>query len=154
MIRSLRLLGRRLAGAQDGASATEFAIVFPMFFLLLFGIFEFAHACWAVNTLQYAVAQGARYAMTTGAGLTASNCTSSPATTSVTAYLNRQLTAYFPSGTSSTVTATGNCVTSSPTVTFNLTATYNFNFILSGLVLLNPNGITLQQKATVTTPLS
>jgi Flp pilus assembly protein TadG len=163
MTRFLRRLGpRRLLGAEDGASATEFAIIFPVFILLLFGVFEMARAWWAINTLQHAATMGARYAMTSGASgkPPASTCTGSGSTintstfqTNVQAYLQRQVAAYLPSATS-TVTATGSCATTPPTLNVSVTVSYNFNFFLSGLVLLNPAGVTFQQKATVTTPLS
>jgi Flp pilus assembly protein TadG len=149
---SRRLLGlRRLGGTQDGAAATEFAIVFPAFFLLLFGMFEIAHGLWVINTLQFALAQGARYAMTSGAvPPTAAACASGLAAyeASVQADLRRQLAAYLSSAT--VPLPTGTCTAGSPsTVTLNLIVTYNFNFILTSL-----GPIALQQTATVTTPIS
>jgi Flp pilus assembly protein TadG len=145
-----RLARRRLAAAKGGATSVEFAIIFPAFFLLLFGVFEFAHFVWAVNTLQYAVAQGARYAMTSGTSLpTSSNCASTlPAyKASVQTNLKNQLAPYLSPV--SVPLPTGSCGTS--TVTLTLTASYSFNFILSSLV---PLGKTLSQTATVTVPLS
>jgi Flp pilus assembly protein TadG len=156
MARLGRLLGRRgLCGATDGASATEFAIVLPFFFVLLFGILEFAHACWVLNTLQFAASQGTRYAMTTAANPpslnSAGQCTGVTAyQSSIQAFLQRQLAAYLSSA-NATVSG-GTCTSGSPaTVTVNLTVSYSFNFILSALVPFGP--ITLQQTATVTTPL-
>lgn len=155
MTRSPRLFGkRRLAAAEDGAAATEFAIVFPAFFLLLLGIFDFAHACWVVNTLQFAVSQGARYATTTSSGVpTASSaCAGAVAAyqTNVQAYLQRQLSPYLTGAT--VPLPTGNCITGALTV--NLTVTYTFTFFLTEMVGMFPHGIPMQQQATVTTPLS
>ena len=154
MTRSLQRLGpRRLAGAQDGASTAEFAIVFPLFFLLLFGILEFARLFWAVNTLQFVVSEGTRYVTISPTGKpTAGNCATSLVTyqSSVQAYLQRQLATYLSSGAPS-VTAS-NCTASPATVTVNIAVSYNFNFMLSNLVTLL-GAVPLQQQATVTTPL-
>jgi len=145
---------RRMATAQDGAAAAEFALVFPVFFVLLFGAFEFARACFAWNTLQYVVSQGARYVMTSPAGKpNAGNCATSLTTyqTSVKTYVTTLLATYLPSAPAPTVTAS-NCTASPSTVTVTVNATYTFNFILSGLMPWGP--ITIHQKAIVTTPLT
>ena len=147
-----RLARRRLAAAKGGATSVEFAIVFPAFFLLLFGIFEFAHLVWAVNTLQYAVAQGARYAMTSGGSPPPTSITCNATTLGtyeqkVQTNLKNQLAPYLSPV--SVPLPTGICHTS--TVTLILTASYKFNFILSSLV---PLGKTLSQTATVTVPFS
>ena len=156
MRRLAQLFGLRwLAGARDGAAATEFAIILPFFFLLLFGILDFAHACWVLNTLQFAVSQGTRYAMTTAANPpsvdSAGQCTGvTTYESSVQAFLQRQLAAYLSSA-NATVSG-GTCTAGSPgTVTVNLTVSYDVSFILTALVPFGP--IILQQKATVTAPL-
>lgn len=48
---------------QAGASLVEFALVAPAFLLLLFGIVEFALMFWTTLTMQHAVREGARYAV-------------------------------------------------------------------------------------------
>ncbi len=58
--RSRRLLRR-------GAAATEFAVIAPLFFLLLFGILEFGRALMVQQVLINASRVGARQASTTGA---------------------------------------------------------------------------------------
>jgi Flp pilus assembly protein TadG len=56
---------RRDWGASTaGASAVEFALVAPMFFLLYFAVFDFARLFYAEMTLQNAVRQAGRYAVT------------------------------------------------------------------------------------------
>lgn len=47
-----------------GGSAVEFALVAPMFFLLFFAVFDFARLFYAEMTLQNAVRQAGRYAVT------------------------------------------------------------------------------------------
>jgi Flp pilus assembly protein TadG len=62
--RTLRLFGRSSAGT----TAVEFALMAPILFLLMFGIFEFGRAWWAKNSLQYAAERAARYAVVCVAG--------------------------------------------------------------------------------------
>ncbi len=62
------LRGRYLR-QQRGAVAVEFAIVASLFFLLLFAILEFSLMFWANLTMQHAVREGARYAVTGRADL-------------------------------------------------------------------------------------
>lgn len=150
----------RLFGRDEGAAAVEFAIVFPVFFLLLFGIFEFARACWIANSLQFAVAQGARYAMlspTSSNRPTAANCaTWTPAAyqTSITTYMHTQLSNWNIASASPAASASVQCNGSPPTVTVTVSASYDFTFVLTGLENLFPGGISMHQQAIVTTPLS
>jgi Flp pilus assembly protein TadG len=45
---------------QKGMSAVEFALVMPIVFLIMFGIFEFGMALWRKQELTAAVREGAR----------------------------------------------------------------------------------------------
>lgn len=60
--------------AKAGQSMVEFAMVVPLFFLLVFGIFDFGHLFYVQMTLQNALRQAGRYAVTgnhiTNAGTT------------------------------------------------------------------------------------
>jgi Flp pilus assembly protein TadG len=153
-----RLTAGRLLGAEEGASAVEFAIVFPVFFLLLFGIFEFARAWWAANSLQFAVAQGARYVMTSPSGSgrpTGANCatwTPGAYQTAITTYMHRQLSNWNVSTATPSANPSVNCSASPPTLTVLVSASYTFTFVIS-VPGLGPS-INLHQHATVTTPLS
>lgn len=51
---------RRLVGDSAGAAAVEFALVVPIFLLLLIGIMEFGRLLWTQNALHYAVEEAAR----------------------------------------------------------------------------------------------
>ncbi len=53
-----------LARSTAGTSAVEFALVAPMFFLLFFAVFDFARIFYVQMTLQNAVRQAGRYAIT------------------------------------------------------------------------------------------
>lgn len=49
---------------QRGASAVEFAIVAPLLFFLIFAVIDLCVLFWVNLTMQYAVREGARYAVT------------------------------------------------------------------------------------------
>lgn len=53
---------RRLAAARDGAAAIEFALVAPVFLVLLLGSYDIGHMIYAKATLNGAVEQAARSA--------------------------------------------------------------------------------------------
>jgi Flp pilus assembly protein TadG len=48
---------------EKGTTAVEFALIAIVFLSMIFGIFESARVFWALNTLQYAVEQGTRFAL-------------------------------------------------------------------------------------------
>ena len=61
MTRSPRLSRLRLVAGEDrGATIAEFAIVAPVFFLLLFGIFDIGHSIYTQSVLQGAVQDAGR----------------------------------------------------------------------------------------------
>ncbi|MDE1181679.1 TadE/TadG family type IV pilus assembly protein [Paraburkholderia sp.] len=54
----------RPARAQRGTSTIEFALIAPVLFLLICIAFDLGVALWVNLTMQYAVREGARYAVT------------------------------------------------------------------------------------------
>jgi Flp pilus assembly protein TadG len=48
---------------SEGAVAAEFALIVPVLFLLIIGIFEFGRLYWIQNSLQYAAEQTGRCVM-------------------------------------------------------------------------------------------
>src|SRR5580704_3239666 len=50
--------------SRSGQSMVEFALVAPLFFLLVFGITDFSRLFFTEETLQYAVREAGRYAVT------------------------------------------------------------------------------------------
>jgi Flp pilus assembly protein TadG len=50
--------------ARHGQSLVEFAVVAPMFFLLVFGITDFGRLFFTKETLQFALREAGRYAVT------------------------------------------------------------------------------------------
>ncbi len=61
MLASMTARRRRRTG---GAAALEFALVAPLLFVLLFGLLDLALMFWVNLSMQYAVREGARYAVT------------------------------------------------------------------------------------------
>jgi len=56
-------LGRPIR-ARSGNSMVEFALVAPLFFLLVFGILDYGRLFYEQETLQYAMRQAGRFAVT------------------------------------------------------------------------------------------
>lgn len=56
--------GASAKNREKGATAVEFAFIAPIFFFLLFAIIEFGILFWVNLTMQYAVREGARFAVT------------------------------------------------------------------------------------------
>src|SRR6266571_2031177 len=57
----LKLVSRRRAGGERGAAAVEFAILAPLFFMLVFGMFSGGLLYNERNELTHAAREGARY---------------------------------------------------------------------------------------------
>lgn len=55
---------RRFLGTSKGQGLVEFAMVLPLLIFLFFGIFEFGRFYFARLTMQHAVAEAARFAVT------------------------------------------------------------------------------------------
>jgi Flp pilus assembly protein TadG len=68
--------GRNPRSRESGASLVEAAVIFLPFMALFFALFDFGMALFLTNTMQFAVRQGVRYAVTaqvmTGLGQDAS----------------------------------------------------------------------------------
>jgi Flp pilus assembly protein TadG len=150
----------RLRRAEDGAAVAEFAVVVPIFLILLLGTLEFARGFWIVNTLQFAVEQGARYTMLAEVNGVSrpntNNCstsTTSAFATQIQSLMQADLSAALLGSATPHVTP-GPCPPrgSLPALTFTITASYSFSSFLSAIV---PNGpLNLQQGEVVTTPLT
>jgi Flp pilus assembly protein TadG len=69
--------GTSLAGACGGATAVEFALVLPMFLMLVFGSIEFGRLLWTRQALQEAAIAGARCMAIAQGSTQHSSCASS-----------------------------------------------------------------------------
>ena len=76
-----RVLRYRARGRQDGQGLVETALILPVFFLILFGIFDVGRAVYTNSTLSQAAREGARLgAVEAGwVGVTGAGCVDSPA---------------------------------------------------------------------------
>ena len=64
LARSLRAFHRE----EPAQTLVEFAIVLPIFLLIVTGLMDTARAVWQENTLAYSAREGTRYAIVHGAG--------------------------------------------------------------------------------------
>lgn len=117
----IRLRGRDFLRCRRGVTAVEFAVVMPIFALLLFGIVTFGTTMNALNAMQSGAQTAARsmaIGLSSGSGASVT-CGTGAATTSGTAeyYACHGL----PSWGSYTVLATQNCTTLDETVTVTAT---------------------------------
>lgn len=65
-------------GRSRGQTLVEFALIAPLFFLLLFSIIEFGRAVYYIQMLNNAAREGARYAIVHGLGTAETGCPSGP----------------------------------------------------------------------------
>jgi Flp pilus assembly protein TadG len=84
------LILRRLARDDRAQSLVEFALVLPIFLLVVTGLIDVARAVWQENTLAYAAREGTRYAIVHGTAgspiaWTGSNATNTCSNSSVNA---------------------------------------------------------------------
>jgi Flp pilus assembly protein TadG len=140
---------RCLAAAQEGATAVEFALVLPMFLMLVFGAIEFGRLLWTKQALQETAIAGARcVAIARGSNPTSSPCASSGSYNSTTAksYIQQVAGGWgltLPvSGISLHSSGTGGCTGLS-----QVTLTSTFNSVVPNLMLLSTGGVTLSAAA-------
>lgn len=60
----MRRIFRRFARRQHGSAIIEFALVVPIFFMVVWAIINFSRAYQRLNTLTTSLREGARYAST------------------------------------------------------------------------------------------
>ncbi len=97
--------GARFARATGGAAAVEFALVLPIFLMLVLGIADFWRICFTYNALNSAAGQAARYA-----SLNSQDCTDS-----IKLVANKAMTGF--------LAATGSTVVVATTTTGSITTT-------------------------------
>ena len=121
---------RWLAGLlrdRGGGAILEFAILAPLLFTILLGLFEMGRMFYVRQALEYATEQAARYYMlnpTTASG-------------TVTTYLQGQMAGGMGSNVSVAYVDTANCNAKSNVTCTAITASYNFTFVAAFLGLAN-----------------
>jgi Flp pilus assembly protein TadG len=138
-----------LAAARDGATAVEFALVLPMFLMLVFGAVEFGRLLWTKQALQETAIAGARcVAIAQGSNRTSSPCAASGSysAANATSYIQQVASGWglsLPnSGINADPAGSGGCAGLS-----QVTLTSTFTSVVPSLVLLSTGGITLSASA-------
>lgn len=138
-----------LPRACSGATAVEFALVAPMFLMLVFGTIEFGRLLWTEQALQETAIAGARcVAIAQGSNPTHSPCASSGSYSSTTAisYIQGIASGWglsLPSANiSPTPAGSGGCAGLS-----QVTLTKTFNSVVPNLIHLGSGGIPLTASA-------
>ena len=98
---------------RRGAAAVEFALVAPVFFVLLFGMIEYGRAVMVEQIITNAAREGARVAIISGA-----------TTTSVTTAVNTYLSGAGISGATPSVSPNPSTASSGATVTVTVSVPY------------------------------
>jgi len=138
------MVGRRLRRNQEGASLAEFAVLAPLFVVLLFGLVEFGLALYSKGVVTNASREGARFGVVYGTP----RKTEAEIIARVTEYLNK---AGFTDTPSVTVNVTGEGGPSGSALSVTVTYPYNFqvlpNFVqgLTGTINLNTNTVMLME---------
>lgn len=130
----------RFLRARDGATAVEFALVVPMFLMLVFGAIEFGRLLWTKEALQETAIAGARCVAIAQGSTTSSPCASG----GTTAYIQTVAKAWgltLATITPSTPTS-GGCKGLS-----QVTLTSTFSSVVPNLVQLSTGGISLTASA-------
>jgi Flp pilus assembly protein TadG len=133
---------RSLGYARGGATAVEFALVVPMFLMLVFGGIEFGRLLWAKEAMQETAIAGARcVAIAQGSGQTSSPCASGGTNT----YIQNVAKAWGLTLASITPTTSTSCGGTGGFSQVTLTST--FNSVAPKLVELSSGGLTLTATA-------
>jgi Flp pilus assembly protein TadG len=121
----MTIFQRGLRASDRGTTAIETAIVFPVFILMVLGVFEFGRALWTQSALQYAVQVAARCG-----AVDVSNCASPSQVISYAVTESQPLT--IPSADfSASVQTCGSSVSVSYPFTFVIPQLFPFDITLS-----------------------
>ncbi len=130
-----RLLPTKAAACRRGATAVEFALIFPVFLAFVLGIIEVGRAMWIKGSLQYAVEETTRYAMVN----------TSVSTSTLETYATTMLTSAGVSSTGVTFQATQD--TSGSTTYVTVTGSYVFTGLTSYLPYLDDITLSARSRA-------
>jgi Flp pilus assembly protein TadG len=121
----LRRWSAAVSGCRKGATAVEFALVVPVFLVMVMGVVEVGRVLWIKATMQHAVEQTTRYFMVNNAA-----CVSDLATclTSLQTYATSRLGESGMATGGFTVTAAETTISS--TTYMSISVTYNFTPIV------------------------
>jgi Flp pilus assembly protein TadG len=141
---------RLAAAARDGATAVEFALVLPMFLLLVFGAIEFGRLLWTEQALQQTAIAGARCMAIAQGAKPNGSCTSGGAYSSANtiSYVQNIAGGWGLAVPSSGITSStsANCGGSSGGFS-QITLSYVFNSVVPSIVHLSSGGVSLNVSA-------
>ena len=122
---------RALAKDSRGSAFVEFALLAPVFFLVILGIIDFGMMMWTSNTVEHAATEGARYAAVRGSDKPA------PASEAqVRNYVKDQALGVALKNSDVDVSWANNSNVSGSSVTVEVTFTYSY--IIGGLMNFDP----------------
>jgi Flp pilus assembly protein TadG len=101
-----------LVGRQEGSVAVEFAIIIPVFMLLVFAIIDFGHALYMKQMLSNASREGARYGTRYNTNDSGQHLLPNALNPSISSYLTSKYSSLLPSDASMQVTPGGTGYTS------------------------------------------
>jgi Flp pilus assembly protein TadG len=130
-----KLTGRALAADQQGSTLIEMAIVLPTFFMVLFGIFQFAEMGFGYCNATYAARRAVRYA-----SLHSTTSLQPASTTVVSAIAKPFLTGSGASAAPTIAVAYGGTNTVGGTVTVTISLKYNLMIPYAKLNPINVQG--------------
>jgi len=109
-----RKFARYLGRCRRGATAVEFALIAPVFLIMVMGTVELSRAMWIKATMQYAAEETTRYAIVN----------TSASTSTLETYASNVVSTYGVSTTDMTFSAT------SSSTAVSITITYTFSTIV------------------------
>jgi Flp pilus assembly protein TadG len=128
---------RRLPTCLRGQNMVEFALVAPIFFMMLFGCFELGRMAYINHSLENATREGARYAMVHG----------SKSTTPASSTTIQNIVTNKANGVDGPITVTVTGAGGDPGKTVVVSSSYEFHFIVGEL--LGVSDKTLVHNSTV-----
>lgn len=133
-----------LRGAEGGNVAIEFALVLPMFLMLVFGTIEYGRLLWTREALQETATVGAR-CMAMSSGPCASGGSYSAANT--TSYIQGVASDWRLTVPSGNITLNNNATCGGTTGFSEVSITYTFTSVVPKIVLLPAGGVSLSASA-------
>ena len=125
--------------ARSGNSMVEFALVAPLFFLLVFGVLDYGRLFYIQETLQYAMRQAGRYAVTGQGQVSGQNNRA----TAIIQIAENASAGLINSGNINNISITSGGVTNyggGPQQEMTITMVSNLKLITPGIAAFFPNG--------------
>ena len=129
--RSSRFIRQRVVRDTRGAAVVEFAIIFPVLAMLLFGVIDFGRAFFLRTNLIAAVREGAR------SGATLIDACAGSGTTAIQARVQQYVTSFGGGSVTANVTTPGSCAGGAVTNVVVTISNYTFTPVTPVFRLIN-----------------